>query len=245
MNKKTVAAAFFLSLLCFMTIGSTSAQTLVGVSQGDTFTYSIVFNWNSTNPNDTVPSDLLTENQTDYYQITVDTVTSTTVGIQTTWRFQNGTLVNGTQVAEVSSGATGSIYVYAANLTAGGKLFPASTDLPWLINETIPRYYSGSGFRDTNHIAVNITGKTGEIYSYMSLYFDKATGIVVEYSLTDVYTATPNQAVTLHLLLKDTNAWAIPEFPPALLLPLFMAATTIAVIFYKRKRSSISAAAAA
>ena len=50
-------------------------------------------------------------------------------------------------------------------------------------------------------------------YSLMNLYFDKQTGILVEYYLTTVYTATPNQQTTQHLLLTDSSVWKISDVP--------------------------------
>ncbi len=246
MNKKTVAATFLMFLISFTVIGSASAQTQVsvGVSPGNVFTYDLTFYWNSTNPADVAPAYLVAQNQTAYFQLTVETTTSTTVVIQTVWQLLNGTALNGTDVSEVSSGATGSIYVYAANLTAGGLLFPSATDLPYLINSTGFRSYP-SGFRETNHIAVNNTNIEGYVYSYMDLYFDKQSGIVVEYTLTSVSSSTPNQTIAQHLALKESNTWVVPEFPSMLVLPLFMAATALAVVLLKRKQTSASPQATA
>jgi ribosomal protein L40E len=208
MKKTTATVALLFAILCIMVVGSAYAQTLVGVSSGNTFKYDLSFGWTSTNPDDVVPPTFVAHNQTDYFEITVTTVTGSTVEVNTTWSFLNGTIVPESQIAEVSTGATGSIYVYAANLAAGSRLFP-STDLDFMVNETIPRYYQGSDFRETNHISFTFTGREGEVYSAMSLYFDKATGIVVEYTLTDVYTATPSQTFIRHMVLKDTNVWTM------------------------------------
>jgi hypothetical protein len=236
MNKKLAVPTFFLFILCFAAVGNASAQTsLVGVSPGNTFKYNLTFYWNSTNPADVVPAYLVEQNQTDYLQLTVETTTGTTVVTQAVWQLLNGTASNSTDVAEVSSGATGSIYVYAANLTAGGLLFPLSEEMPYRINDTSFRSYP-SGFRETNHIAVNNTNIEGEVYSYMDLYFDKQTGIVVEYTLTGVSSSTPNQTVVQHFVLKDSNAWVVPEFPTLLILPLLMAASAITLVLFKRRR---------
>lgn len=229
-------------LISFTFAGTAFAQTspvLIGVSPGNVFKYDITYYWSSTNPVDVVPAYLVAQNQTDYFQITVETVTSTTVVIQTLWQFQNGTAVNGTDVAEVSSGATGSIYVYAANLTAGGFLFPSATDLPWRINSTEFRSYP-SGFREINRIAVNNTDIEGVVYSYMDLYFDKQTGIVVEFTLTNVNTATPNQKVVQHFMLKESNAWVVPEFPSMLILPILMTTIALAIVLVKKKSTLFS-----
>ena len=240
MNKKLVASStFILLLLVFPTVGSVFAQTqaLPGVSVGDTFTYDSTNSWNSTNPVDVVPAYLIAQNQS-VLQITVQQVTSSTVALERVWTYKNGTQQNSTEIDEVNSGLTGTILLYATNLTAGGLLFPGATDLPYVINSTAFRSYSGS-FREINHIEVNNTGIEGEAYSYLNLYFDKQTGVLVEYYLTTVYTATPNQTITQHLLIKDSSAWTIPEFPSTLILPLIMAASALALILYKKKHTRI------
>lgn len=240
MNKKIVASsAIILLLLVFPIVGSVFAQTqaLPGVSVGDNFTYDSTSSWNSTNPADVVPAYIIAQNQS-VLQITVQQVTSSTVMLEQVWTYKNGTQQNSSLTVEVNSGITGSLLLYAANLSAGGLLFPGSTDLPYVINSTVFRSYSGS-FRETNHIEVNNTGAEGEVYSYLNLYFDKQTGSLVEYYLTTVYTATPNQTITQHLMIKDTSAWAIPEFPSTLILPLIMAASALALILYKKKHTSI------
>jgi hypothetical protein len=239
MNKRLVASsAFILMLLGFPIVGSVFAQTqaLPGVSVGDKFIYDSTCSWNSTNPADVVPAYLIAQNQS-VLQITVQQVTGSTAMLELFLTYKNGTQQNSTETDEVSSGITGTVLLYAANLSAGSLLFPGATDLPYIINGTSFREYSGS-FRETNHIEVNNTGIEGQVYSYMNLYFDKQTGVLVEYYLTSVYTAAPNQTITQHLVIKDNSVWAIPEFPSMLILPLIMVASALAVILYKKKHTS-------
>ncbi len=211
MNKKIVTSAFLMSLLCLTILGNAMAQeNYVGVSEGNVFKYNFAITWSSTRPTDVVPPNYVRDNQTDYYQMTILRVSTSTVQIESIWRYLNGTQTNQTNVAEVSQGLGDSILVYASNLTRGDKLYPLS-DLPWTINETVPRYYGDSaGYRDTNHIEVNRTDvqDQGKIYSNLSLFFDKQTGVVVESFLTETYTVTPNQTITQHMKLVETNAWA-------------------------------------
>jgi ribosomal protein L40E len=214
MNKKIVAAAFFLSLLCLTIVGSAFAQTAsVGVHQGNMFKYSLVVNWNSTNPNDTVPADLYLQNRTEYFQVNVQTVTSTTVWIEAITHYSEEYEINSPEYVDVNTGEGNCTFVYAANLAQGNFLLPGSTSLPWVVNETVPRYYQDSGFRQTNHISVNRTDIEGETYSLMNLYFDQATGMFVESYYTYVKSATPRQTVTQHLQLIETNVWAFSPSP--------------------------------
>jgi ribosomal protein L40E len=215
MNKKTVAAAFLISLLCLTIVGSVFAQTAgsVGVHQSNIFKYSLVVNWSSTNPNDTVPPDLYVQNVTKYFQVNVQAVTSTTVWIEAITHYSEEFETNETEYVDVNTGNGNCTFVYAANLTRGNYLFPGSTSLPWVVNETVPRYYQDSRWRQTNHISVNRTDIEGQVYSLMNLYFDQATGMVVESYYTYVNTATPQQTVTQHLQLIETNVWVFSPSP--------------------------------
>jgi hypothetical protein len=177
------------------------------------FKYSLVVNWNSTNPNDTVPDDLSLQNRTEYFQVNVQAVTSTTVRIEAITHYSEEYEINAPEYVDVNTGDGNCTFVYAANLTGGNYLFPGSTRLPWVVNETVPRYYQDSGFRQTNHISVNRTDIEGQIYSLMNLYFDQATGMVVESYYTYVNTATPQQTVTQHLKLIESNVWAFSPSP--------------------------------
>jgi hypothetical protein len=212
MNKKSAAiSSLLLFLLVFPLLGVTCVQgqavAVSGLSEGNTFTYDNIYTWTSTNPIESVPLSLIAQNQSTL-EITIQTVTGSTVGLGKLWIYKNGTQVPSTEYDEVNSGLTGTVLVYAANLTAGGLLFPGSTELPFVINDTTFRAYGGI-FRETNHIEVNNTGIEGMVYSYMNLYFDRATGMCVEYYLTSVYTSNPNQVIVQHLVLKGSNVWQV------------------------------------
>ncbi len=210
MNRRIAfALSFSVLLLVFPIFGNASGQTIAmaGVSVGNAFTYDNTYFWNSTIPGDAPSVSLIVQNQSTL-QVTVQQVTGSTVELGVLWTYRNGTQQSSTELDEVNSGVTGTILVYAANLTAGNQLFPGATDLPYIINSTVIRTYANS-FRETNHIQVNNTSIEGTLYSLIDLYFDKQTGILVEYYLTTVYSDLPYQTVTQHLLLKDSNVWAV------------------------------------
>lgn len=197
---------FFICLLVFSMFASAYAQAVSGLVTGNSFTYSNTYIWTSSNPGDIVPSVLVAQNDSTL-QITVQAVTGSTVTLQDVWTYTNGTQITSSEYDEVNSGLTGSVLAYAGNLTAGQPLFPAATDMP-AINDSVYRAYEGN-VRLTNHIEVNNTGISGEAYSDMNLYFDQQTGICVEYYLTNVYTDTPTQVVTQHLVLTNSNVWQV------------------------------------
>jgi hypothetical protein len=215
MDRKLIASSLILLLMAFPIVETAVAQTqaLPGVSVDDKFIYYNEIIWTSKNPADVGPTYLSNQNGTTL-QVTVQTVTGSTVQLQKVLTLRNGTTQTETELDEVNSGITGTVLLYAANLAAGGLLFPGSSELPYTINETSIRAYPDS-YRETNHITANNTGSEGSsvAYSVMDLYFDKQTGICVEYFLKTVYTDTPNQAYTQHLELKSTNLWKVSNEP--------------------------------
>ncbi len=216
-TRKTASIIFFLMLILASVVGSAFAQTSVsvGVSQGDSFKYDLKYLWSSTNLADVVPSSWASMNQTDYFQINVDVAADTSLRLSTVWRFVNGTEAPpGVEIQEVgSNNATGFIYIYAANLNAGSHLFPLATDLPFIINNTMFRTYTNNEFRATNHIEVNRTDLSNRVYSYMDLYFDKNTGVLVEATLKEVYSDQPRQTYTTEITLKESSLWNISPTP--------------------------------
>lgn len=217
MDRKLLAFLLILIVLVLSSVGTVfgQAQALPGVTVGDTFTYESSVIWTSKNSADVAPSYLALQNGTTL-QVTVQTVTGSTVQLEKTLILKNGTTQVETELDEVNSGITGTVLLYAANLSAGGLLFPGSTELPYTINDTTIRAYVDS-YRETNHINANNSGAEGSgvSYSIMDLYFDKQTGVCVEYFLTTVYTATPNQEFTQHLQLKAANLWRVSDEPIA------------------------------
>ncbi len=186
----------------------------VGVSPGDSFTYNLTYGWSSSNKGDVVPQFMVERNQTKDFQITVMTANGQFVTFQTTWSFLNGTQSNQTVIEYVGNATSdGFIYIYAANLGAGFPLFPNETDLPWTINSTVMRDYQ-SGPRATNHISVSRSDVPNEFYTYIDLYFDKVTGVLVQGTLIDIYTDTPDQTFTTHITLSQASVWSIASASP-------------------------------
>jgi hypothetical protein len=197
-------------MLAFLFSWKVSAQLIpqvaVGVSEGDYFKYNVVYIWKSTDPGDTAPAYWVEGNSTEFYQTMMDRIAGTAITINTLWRFLNGTEILGEEFVDVSTGLGGSPAVYAANLSAGDQLYPFSSDMPWSIDATEKRSY-GAAERETNHVQATISGDEGEIYRYLDVYFDKATGALVETTLSTVFSESPDQTFTRVLNLKETNAW--------------------------------------
>ncbi|UCE96026.1 MAG: hypothetical protein JSV51_10110 [Candidatus Bathyarchaeota archaeon] len=112
-------------------------------------------------------------------------------------------------------------WIVAANLWVGDSLYTDGSFFNWKINATEMKEYAGQDRQ------VNIVNITSGSISYL-YYYDKLTGIMLDgNATTSDYSA---QGVTKEI---------IPEFPSPLVLPLFMAATLLVVIAYRRKHKPV------
>ena len=211
--RKKALSFIILSILCFAIIAQVSAQTAtanVGVSVGNYFRYRVTFFWNSTDPSDSIPLDLLDGNTTEYLQATINTIDLTAVTISTIQHYLDGREVPSEQLTDVSTGNGNSVLLYASNLNAGSYLFPQVPQPP-IINDTVSREYAGSS-RQTNLVEyrqTNVDTPSGQsyVYRYVMLYFDRQTGILVEAYFEDVSSDKPNQTISRDVKLYETNAW--------------------------------------
>jgi len=154
---------------------------------------------------------------TDWYRITVTNVSDAQVSINTAWHFSNGTELDGDGYVNLETGinypSQGFWAIYAANLRAGDLVRPNGIDRS-TINETITKDY-GSGTRETNHLSLvlqyydaNDPTGTKTWTEYMSTYFDRQTGMLVQFSDISMYT-NPTMTLTVTWTLRDTNVWAV------------------------------------
>jgi hypothetical protein len=240
MIKKLSIAAFLLVLLCLTMVGRAWAQIRVpGVVPGDMFTYDVTAFWSSNDPNATAPADLLLVNMTEYYRVIITGVSGADVLTQNIWHFTNGNETpTGGSVNVETGNSTGEFWaIVASNLGVNDLLHPSGQDMI-TVNATVMRNYVG-GERETNHLMLTYQGSDNtNSVEYVDYYFDKQTGMLVELRDTTTY-SNPTKTITRYWKIKDSNVWVVPEFPSVLILPLFMIATLLAVIAYKKKGASI------
>jgi hypothetical protein len=242
MTKKLGIATFLSVLLCLTMVGSVWAQTRVpGVFQGNTFTYDVTASWSSNSPTAAVPAELLDINKTEYYRVTIAAVSGAEITTQTVWRFINGTETNTVGTINVETGITNGGFwaIVAGNLGVNDRLHPSGQNYI-TVNATVTRDYLG-GARETNHLILTLQDSDtgGDFIEHVDYYFDKQTGMLVQLNDAKVY-SNPTTTITKFWRIKESNVWVVPEFPSALILPLFMITTMIAVIAYKKKHSGIT-----
>ena len=234
----TLVSLFILSAMV-VTLAVAQPRT-VGVTLGDWFKYGdITGSWSSNDPDAVFP--LLELNETEWMFMSVEDVAGTTITFQSTWHFTNGTEKTESGHIDIDTGdGNMTLSAISANLNANDTIYSSPGYSTQKINETMTRTYP-DGVRDTNYW--NMTGEynvTG-FYQYISQnwYWDRASGIFVEMaqeyaSQTENYTTT----WSVQLRITESNVWVIPEFPPFLILPLFMIATLLAVMVYRTKLTS-------
>ena len=213
MSRKLVILKLLAITLCLTLSGQAAAQTVgVGVSSGNVFKYNVKYFWSSTNASATPPASWVEANSTEYFQATIKEVISTTITLQTVQHFPNGTDNSKDELVDVATSLGGSLLVYASNLVAGSYLYPSSTNLPLIINATVSRPY-GSGYRDTNWIQVRMTNAEDFVYRFTSIYFDKATGVLVDAYFEDSPSNLPNQNFSRTIKITESSLWTVPGTP--------------------------------
>ena len=245
MDKRIGFSTVILLILCFGIVAQVAAQNgeiLVGVSEGNTFRYDAKYFWRSSNPLDTVPAAWANNNKTEYLQVTISMVTLNTVTITEVQHFLDGSETERTEVTVVGTDMSFSVLLYAANLNAGDYLIPKSV-APYTVNSTVSRAYVG-GARATNYVENRMTDVEGYVYRYLSLYFDRQTGMLVEAYFEDVTSDKPDQTFSYTYKLIDTNAWSAGPSIGGVDLTVILVAVAVVVIvvavgvflFYRRKR---------
>jgi len=222
-----------------MIVESTSALFYTpGVSLGDVFEYDVTSFWSSKDEYASIPADLVDINQTETVEVRISIVSGSNVSTFVIVYYRNETLpIGGYSSVDVDTGLDNGgpfVAIIAGNLNAQDVIHPLGADYI-TINETVIKVYE-SGSRETNRILIERTNATSGISGRFDRYFDRETGILVESHETTSST-NPQTTTTVSWIIRSSNVWVIPEFPSALILPLFMIATMIVIIAYKKKNA--------
>ena len=214
----------------FIAVVKAEPDRTVGVNVGDWATYSVSTPGNSTY----MPSEFW---NISWVKITVLTITGTNITFETRIGYTNGTEEIGPNgIVDVDTGqgnATGDFI--ASNLNPGDLIYTSPPEMTWFegatINETVFRTYLGYPMQ-TNHLSI------AQNYSYLgmnmtwsyNLYWLRASGMLVEMSMEMWYR---NQTTTEWWSAFFVITGIIPEFPHALILPLFVILTATIVLILK------------
>jgi hypothetical protein len=244
MNKESALAALLLFLLLFMMIGDTKGQIPQpepGVSPGNTFTYNFsAFFWNYTDPNAAPPADLVELNKTESITVTVTKVSGLMVFLNITRRFDNGTETPPAEdFVNILSGLSNKAWglIVTPKLATNNVVYPYGA-INFTINDTMTRTYS-FGVRETAHSSVNTTGVVGTVYASDDLYFDRETGVMLEWYAEQVQTSNPNEKTAVLWKIKEFDLSTIATGLDYLLLTVAVVSVVVvstAVIVFVRRR---------
>ncbi len=190
--------------------GSVVAEPLlrVGVKAGDMVKYGNFRSlWGSESPSAVPPQILFNVNDTLFVVNTVLNVSEGIVSLESRTVYRNGTEQVEVKTVDVMYGVSlGNLPLVAADLGVGDRVSLA-TELPaYRVNSTSLREYCGV-LRPTN--LLNVTQVYVDSAFRVKLYWDKATGVLAEYSVH--YTElTADDKLSLSLItysMVDNNVW--------------------------------------
>jgi hypothetical protein len=242
LKNKLLASALILCIASLALIGSVKAQTITaGVGPGMVFDYHIKSYWTTSDSYSSIPDYLVEANKTSHVEVRISTVNETNVDMAVPYYFNNDTAVmSRSNVNFLTGEGYGFQGVIAGNLNAGATLHPSGTD-GLKVMETVTRSYE-SGSREVNHVQIIDNNETAGYVATRNLYFDKATGILVE-QVDETTTNSPSSTSRITWTLDSTTnveGWVVPEFPVTLIIPVFLIAAALAAIAYKKKFTGLS-----
>lgn len=255
MSKTTVSWILLLAFLLLAMVITASAQPReVGVSEGNWFKYGdIIVSWNSNDPSATFPP-LYWEwleglNETEWMSCSVDVISDTNVTCQVTEHFRNGSdkirggwidIDTGDTSQETDETTDMTTMVISADLNENDTIYNSVEFSSWKINDTSVRTYPDVT-RDTNHLNMTMeysmsNGIDIHYYTSMNYYWDRSTGVIVEWSLESA-NQTGDYLTTWSALIRitESDVWVIPEFPALTSTLVALIVLTTATTIYKQK----------
>jgi hypothetical protein len=210
MKNKQVITFSLLSLIFLAFAGTGYAQTvLVGVSTGGVYTYDYTLTWSSTDPTQTsIPSEFLEYSKIQSVQISVQSISGSTINTEVKTYYKNGTDVTQNGYVDVSSGAVHvpfGFVIARSGMNANEKIYPFGGEST--INDTTQRIYA-TGPRETSHNLIEIS--SASYYEKTELYFDKQLGIAVNYNYESrATTGGFTNNFTEALVNTNSAVWAV------------------------------------
>lgn len=177
----------------------------VGIKEGDWIKYGEVrVSWTGTGTEPSYVSDM---KRLDWIKANIETISGTTVTIATAGKFRNGTSIPSSSLTidiATGQGSAGTIMLIAANLKEGDSI-PTQYGRALEIDGTVAFTYCGAA-RSVNF--VDLTASYIGTISTTGMYWDKATGILVEVYMSTSYTSPSAQSMELSYKALETNMWS-------------------------------------
>lgn len=218
MNNKILVAILIASTLISAAVCTAWAQTapVLGVKDGDNFTYSFEVLWSSNNPSVVVPQEFSDMNKTISIHFNVTSAGGTMANLNITRMMRDGTQTSTQGYVEVvrGSGVEAQLFIIGANLTAGDKAYPepdpaavaaGAAAESFTITETLNKTYLGTS-RPVNRYTERVTNSTTGDYVDRNAYYDQATGVLLEMTIGHFYSSLGE---------TDSEHWKIIQFNSA------------------------------
>jgi len=204
--KLQVVCLLLLSLLLIEENAAVTGTWVPGVAKGDYFTYEMYGVFTSNRSNTTIAIPQFEYNNTQWVKINITNIEDSVIEQVYVLHFKNQSeteldFKTDVNPAIENNGSGQSVPICAANQGAG-DIVPAAG---LIINETVSRSYAG-GLRETNHANWSSSDDWG------NCYFDKETGMLVEFHRTHRFTNSATDEVvekTDVINLISTNRWEI------------------------------------
>jgi hypothetical protein len=224
-----------LFLSCLLLCVVYAAESQVGVSKGDVFTYDLSYSFTSENPNRKTASDIDRE-MMEWARYTITEVSGTQVSFQKTLHYNNESEINTEDSLDVTRPSIEFIgdeffVIIAPNLAANSQY--SIEDGHWINETTVSKYPEGD--RELNYIRFPVP------MACLHLYFDKATGVLVnsEYHASPTFLDSEGsefkETIDNSIKLRESNVWTVPELPSFLVVSVLMLAIFVVSIGFKWK----------
>ncbi len=251
MKTRLSQTIFLIAVLCTAPVQAALAQNKSpGVIVGNEFVYSLKSRWASNDSNAVMPSGLADINLTDYYKVTVTSVSGANVSTHTEWHYRNGTDIetDGSVNTETTEYQGGFWAIIGSNLGEKDRVHHNFDQDQSTINETVMWDYVGYK-RETNHLDLEFFNEESDIpgatyTEHVSTYFDRQTGALVQLEDTHTY-HNPDMAFAVIWELVSQNAWTgaknNQDLTPQVIIAALVVALVIAMLaglLYIRKRSN-------
>jgi hypothetical protein len=228
----------------------------VGVQVGDWFKYEGTLVSYEAGPDVPFPpsqydQDVVTFNTTDWFKYTVTAIDGATITFEVVTHWSNGTETTETLVDDMENSFT--MMCIGTNLGPGDQVRPEydwteTLGFPWIwatrtLNATTEDPYAG-GTRTANvldwwmpPLFEGMEPTTRQVY-----HWDKATGIQTFYETQIIngydFTSGEDYSYDIKRVIVDssTEGLVIPEVFTTLVLLLTLSASTVSIVFYRRKK---------
>jgi hypothetical protein len=226
----TVILTVLFALIVFHPLLAQAVDYTVGVKSGDWIKYGqFTVNWTG---NGTEPSYITDEKKIDWARIDVENVSGTTVTLNVTTHYNNGTLTNQSDTEDVANKGMTGFFLIASNLKSGDRI--TNGTISPIVNQTTTGTYAGAT-RNVNLVNTTTTGY-GNLTLTSRICWDQSTGIMVEaYTKAPGYESpsadeNPSGYMEMSIKATETNMWSSDIIGTLTSNPIYIIVIVIIVI---------------